>query len=216
MKKSLGERYTAWLLGSRRTRRETNSVAPPPGTSSGPESIHMFFVPCLRTPRENPPRHRWIGTHGQVRTCQPYFTRRRSLCQMQHHASPLRTRAVLEHVDALPGPQRHPSADHRNRNARLGECGTDVRGHIVWTFCIVPVAVFLRSEPLEKIRQIQHHVRIGVLLNHQRRRGVLDEQRQQAGFRFGGSYPRGDFAGARVQTLAACADFELMVQAILR
>ena len=60
---------------------------------------------------------------------------------------------------------------------------------------------------LVDLDQIQYHVGIGVLLNHQRRRGVLDKQRQQTGFRFRGRYPCSYFTGARVQTLAARADF---------
>ena len=41
--------------------------------------------------------------------------------------------------------------------------------------------VVFRRDPAEEIVQIGDHVRIGVLLNRQRRRRVLDEKRQQAG-----------------------------------
>ena len=64
---------------------------------------------------------------------------------------------------------------------RLRQRRADVRRHVVRTFGRVPVArVVFRRQALEEIRQIEHHVGIGILLNHQRRRSVLDEDRQQA------------------------------------
>ena len=91
-----------------------------------------------------------------------------------------------------------------------------MRRHIVGTFGVVtitrrfPQCVF-RSDAFEKIRQIQHYVGIGILLNHQRCRGVLDEQRQQTGFRIGRRYPGRHFVRARIQTFSARANFQDVV-----
>src|SRR5271166_2682774 len=43
--------------------------------------------------------------------------------QMQHHAPPVRGRAVLEQIKALPRPERHASGEHRDGELRLGERG---------------------------------------------------------------------------------------------
>src|SRR5690348_2992705 len=86
-----------------------------------------------------------------------------------------------------------------------------MRRHVIRSLGVMPITVFLGGEPLEKISQVQHDVGISVLLNHQRRGGVLDEQRQQAGFCFGRSYPLRHFAREGVQTLAARADSKNVV-----
>ena len=41
--------------------------------------------------------------------------------------------------------------------------------------------VRLGDQSLEEIGQVQHHIRIGVFLDYQRCRSVLDEDRQQSG-----------------------------------
>jgi len=81
--------------------------------------------------------------------------------------------------------------------------------HIVGAFGGMPVtSVILRNKPLEKIRQIQHHVRIGIFLNHQRCRCVLDKQCQEPGIGVHGSQPSRHLAGAWIQTLAMRSDFD--------
>jgi len=87
-----------------------------------------------------------------------------------------------------------------------------MRRHVVRTFGIVTITrVILGGDALEEVSQVQHHVRIGVLLNHQRCRSVLDEQRQEAGFSFGRSHPRRHLASERIQTLSTSADFQNVV-----
>ncbi len=67
-------------------------------------------------------------------------------------------------------------------SVRLRERGADVRGHVVRAFGGVPVmARVLRHKALEEIVEIGDHVGVGILLNHQRRGGVLEEDGQQAG-----------------------------------
>ena len=50
------------------------------------------------------------------------------------------TAAVLEKEDPLPGPERKPAIDHRDRDLHAGEGGPDVRGHVVRPFIVVTIA----------------------------------------------------------------------------
>ena len=79
-------------------------------------------------------------------------------------------------------PSARRPLDQRDGQLRLRERGADVRGHIVGTLGGVPVPgrVFGR-EPLEELVEIADHVGIGILLDGERRRGVLDERGQQTG-----------------------------------
>ena len=87
---------------------------------------------------------------------------------------------MFEHVQVLPGTQRHSSADHRNGKTRLRERGTDVRGHIIVALRRVPIpGISLRREPFKEIAQIEYNVRVGILLNQQRCGGVLNENGKQ-------------------------------------
>ena len=63
----------------------------------------------------------------------------------------------------------------------MGERRADVRGHIVRTFQGMAISLArLRHKPLEEIAQIERHVRIGIFLNSERARGVLNENGQQS------------------------------------
>ena len=56
-----------------------------------------------------------------------------------------------------------------------------MRRHIVRTFVLMPVPrIVLRREPFKKIRQIPDDVRIRILLNRERSRGVLHKHSQQS------------------------------------
>ena len=86
-----------------------------------------------------------------------------------------------------------------------------MRGHIVGAFQGVAITrVVLRRDALKKIRQIQTNVRIGILLNDQGSRSVLNKNGEKPGSRALRGHPRRNFPRERIQTLAACADFELM------
>ena len=81
--------------------------------------------------------------------------------------------------------------------------------HVVRTLDRVPVTrIIFRSDSLKVIRQIQHNIRIGVLLNHQRRRGVLDENRQQSSLNASRGHPLRNLASKRIESLAASSDFQ--------
>jgi hypothetical protein len=100
--------------------------------------------------------------------------------QVKHHAAPVRGRTVLENVNPLPGAERHSAIFDRDRELCQRECGADVRRHIVGTFHGVAVQpVVFRRQAAEKSIQVVDHVRIGVLLDGQRGRRVLDEEGQE-------------------------------------
>jgi hypothetical protein len=128
---------------------------------------------------------------------------------VQHHAPALRMRSMLEQINPLPRSQRHPPPDHWDREVRLRQRRANVRRHVVWTFGGMTVAVvILRRKPFEEIGEIQHHIWIGVLLNYQRRRGVLEEYRHQTSLGSRRGYPLGHLASKRIQALPACPNFE--------
>jgi hypothetical protein len=64
------------------------------------------------------------------------------------------------------------------------EHGFDVRGHVVWPLDLVHPAGLRRGDAFERGDEIGAHVRIGVLLNHQRRRGVPQKDKHGAVARF--------------------------------
>src|SRR5689334_13297756 len=90
--------------------------------------------------------------------------------------------AMLEDVYGLPGAERQASRLHGYGNLRRGEGGADVARHVVGPLGHVPVALrILRHEPAEEVAEVAQHVRVGVLLDGERRGRVLDEHRQQPG-----------------------------------
>lgn len=118
---------------------------------------------------------------------------------------------MLEQVHALPGAQREFSVMDRNGKLRLRKSGADVRGHVIRTFSRVPVEVrVFRDKAGEEIGEVGNDVRIGVLLNHQRRGSVLAENRQQSGFRLLAVKPGVDLAGEFIQPLTVSCDMDLM------
>ena len=113
---------------------------------------------------------------------------------MQYDAAAVRPLAMFEQINALPGSQRQLALVNRNRQLRLRESRPDMRRHIVRTLGRVPVqARIFRDQAGKEIGQVGHHVGIGVFLNHERRRGVLAENSQQAGLGFMTIQPALDF-----------------------
>ena len=56
-----------------------------------------------------------------------------------------------------------------------------MRGHVVGAFGRMPVEpVVLRNDPSKERIEVHEHVRIRILLDHERRRRMADEQRQKA------------------------------------
>jgi len=116
-------------------------------------------------------------------------------------------RAVFKNINALPRSKRHAAVLDRNGELREGERGADVRRHVVRPLHGVPVeAIVLRNEPAEEDVQIVDDVRIGILLDGERGRGVLDEDGQQTALRVLPIQPLRDFLGNLVETLPAGGD----------
>ena len=105
-----------------------------------------------------------------------------SVAHQMHRDAPLvRAGAVLEQVDALPAAEIRPAGVDRDREMGRGQGGADVRRHVVRAFLGVPVvAQVLRHDAPEELVEIVQHVRIGVLLDQERCRGVVQVEGQQA------------------------------------
>lgn len=101
---------------------------------------------------------------------------------VQHHIPLVWAFAMLEQVDSLPCAERQPAMVYRDAELRLRQRGANVRSHVVGPFGGMPVeARIIGYQPLEEIGQIDNYVRIGVFLDHQRRRGVLAKNGQEPG-----------------------------------
>ena len=112
---------------------------------------------------------------------------------VQHHPPPVRRRPVLEHIDPLPGSQRQPPSI-----TGIESC-VCVSAARMWAGMSSGPSTVCRysrlssgATRLEESFEIADHVGIGILLNHQRRRSVLDKHGQQAGLHAG---VRGNPAG---------------------
>ncbi len=87
---------------------------------------------------------------------------------------------MLKYINTLPCSKQHSMVLDRNRELRLRQSRSDMRGHIVGAFECVPVpALILANQPLEKLIEIEHHIRVGVLLNCERRRRMLNKDGQK-------------------------------------
>ena len=113
---------------------------------------------------------------GVVSVASSWLGRRLFSDQVQCDLAPLRPAAVLEQIDALPSTERHFSPRHRNRKLHLGERGAEVGGHVIWSLDLVDVAAgCLGRDPVEEGFQVGPQVRVGVLLDQQRRGSVAAE-----------------------------------------
>ena len=75
---------------------------------------------------------------------------------------------MLEYIEALPCAERQLASDERNRQAGPGQGGSDMRCHVVGTFCGVPVTfAVLRDELFEEVAHIERDVGVGILLYDQ-------------------------------------------------
>jgi hypothetical protein len=99
-----------------------------------------------------------------------------------HATTALRFVAVFEQVDALPAAEREPAVANGNRERNRGECTLDVGRHVVGALRSVRNPLHRRlircgHEPAKELDEIAAHVGVGVLLDQQRARRVLHEQR---------------------------------------
>jgi hypothetical protein len=100
--------------------------------------------------------------------------------QMQRHFAAMRARAVFPEIDALPRAEREAATGQRNRQLHGGQRRSDMRGHIVRPFIAMPVQrIAIDDQPREESIEIAANIGVGVLLNHQARGRVANEQRQQ-------------------------------------
>src|SRR5690349_1935549 len=68
--------------------------------------------------------------------------------KVQDDTASVRPGTVLEHINALPCPERHPALLNRYRKLRQGQCRADVRRHVIRPFDRVAVQpVVLRHDP---------------------------------------------------------------------
>jgi hypothetical protein len=79
---------------------------------------------------------------------------------------------MLGDVNALPRAERHLAAGDGYVQRYAVDHGFDMRGHIVGAFGIMNPACILGRDPFEGRDKIGLHVRIGILLNDKRRRGM--------------------------------------------
>ncbi len=88
--------------------------------------------------------------------------------------------AVLAEVDPLPGAEREAAVGDRQRERRAEHRGLDVGGHVVGALVGVgPVRRVLGDGLVEVGLEVAPHVGRGVLVQRQRRRGVLHEEVEQ-------------------------------------
>src|ERR1700691_6291708 len=97
--------------------------------------------------------------------------------KLQHYLASMRRAAMLSHIDALPGSERHPALGNRNLQRYAVEHGFDMSRHIVRPFHFVHPAGMRRCEPPERGDKVGAHASVGILLNHERCRSVpqIDE-----------------------------------------
>ena len=94
----------------------------------------------------------------------------------------VRRAAMFPEVDALPGAQAEMAVRHRDAQVHRGQGRPDVRRHVVRSLDGVfeqPIAV--GHETIEEALEVRADVGIRVFLNDERRRGVLQVQRAEAG-----------------------------------
>lgn len=82
-----------------------------------------------------------------------------------------------------------------------------MRGHIVGSFSGMPEAfIVFGNEALEEIAHVEGNVGVGILLNHERARCVLDESGQQPVCDTLAREPVVDLIGERVESFPARRD----------
>ena len=87
---------------------------------------------------------------------------------MHHHAACVRLISVFPKIDSLPGSQSEGPADDRDAQVHRGQCGADVRRHVIVALgCVSKQRVPIGHEPREKTLQIAAHFRVGIFLNQQ-------------------------------------------------
>src|SRR5437867_5929897 len=94
----------------------------------------------------------------------------------------MRRAPMFEYVNALPSSKRQPPIDEWNRNLGLRKRSANMRGHVVCSLRIVPIErLIIRRQARQERVEIRQHIRVGVLLDQQRGRGMANEEGEQPG-----------------------------------
>jgi hypothetical protein len=121
----------------------------------------------------------------------------------------MRPAAMLEQVNALPGAERRLAVHDRNRQLNLRQRRAQMRRHVVGAFVIVLITSLLfRRQLLEECFQIGAHFPGRILLNEQRRRGVLAENGEQPSGDILRAHPATNLARDLHQTATSGANVE--------
>src|ERR1700759_4242302 len=87
---------------------------------------------------------------------------------------------VLAQINALPGSQCQTTCRNRQTDLAAKHAGLEVRREVVQAFVVMLIAVCsLWDQTIEKSFEVATDRRIGVLVDGQRRRGMLQPQMQQ-------------------------------------
>jgi len=87
---------------------------------------------------------------------------------------------VLAQINTLPGTQCQSPCRHRQTDLTTKHAGLEVRREVVQAFVVMLIAVCsLWDQTIEKSLAVATYRRIGVLVDGQRRRGMLQPQMQQ-------------------------------------
>ena len=128
---------------------------------------------------------------------------------MQDDRTARTMRSMLEEIDALPSPKRQASINHGNGQMSLRERRAYMCGHVVRPFHGVAIQrIVLRSNAFEEVAQVGNDIRIGVLLNRERRRCMLAEQREESSSDMAPGNPFDDRRSEIVEALARRSDIE--------
>lgn len=96
-------------------------------------------------------------------------------------ATLMRTSTVLPQVNSLPGAERQTPVRHGYDFAGFRQCRSRMRRHVVRPLVVVLPRARFRCKVAEPTFQIAQHGRIGVFLNHEAGRRVLNEDGAESG-----------------------------------
>lgn len=129
---------------------------------------------------------------------------------VHQYVAKLRIRTVLEYIKSLPGAERELPVTHWNGKLRGCKSCANMGWHIVAAFGGVPEpGRALRDQPLEKFAEVALHIRIGVLLNDERCRRVLDKNRTKPGLYVLSADPFSDLVRDFVQALGSGSNLQV-------
>lgn len=100
--------------------------------------------------------------------------------QGEYHPSLAAVVAVLAQIDALPRAEAQPAAGNGDQQAAAQQRRLDVGRHVVGPFDRVLVRELFRHDGRQAGLEVHGHVGVGVLVDRQRGRRVLQEDVQQA------------------------------------